>query len=528
MSEKIFAFLCSVLLLVISSSKSQQNSINEDDNLTIRYEINTDSTTNYNDEIITLRHDLHKKFINNTQNDKEFHTNGNREDDDLIQHKRSEHLMQNKDDKQKSMKSNTNSTNINHKRNFTAQEGYENVIKKNDSKSLEVFKNSSKNANETIIVPNEMCHNDTCIRLCCFLGYRLVDDNCIPEGIEYIFPKVYTNDSTQSKKKVNELFQLSIYDLCKKKDYNLLFKDFQYEYDYKIFTNGSIYLIDSEIMISNNGFIYLTDSKMFVDSILYCFDVVEGSKFQVIFCSETTDKIKEVTDKKPLIFDTQIIRVSAYIVSILLLGSVFLVYSILPELRNRHGFMLCNHSGASFFAYGIDIVYSFNKSDDVQYPVCVTIGRRIQFVTKKRQTTRKKKVDILYDLCVGMSVYVCYFMCQHGYSFCVCTIDFATGISFTRLLLVQRFNLYLKLFIVLFILIGIKWFMLTAEVLSENVSIFNSYVFDLLNIMQNLCTFIIFVWRKKIKRMLFKRFGCGLLSKARSESNATLSSIIST
>ncbi|XP_029177820.1 G-protein coupled receptor Mth2-like [Nylanderia fulva] len=90
------------------------------------------------------------------------------------------------------------------------------------------------------------------------------------------------------------------------------------------------------------------------------------------------------------------------------------------------------------------------------------------------------------------------------------------------------FNLYLKLFIVLFILIGIKWLMLTAEVLSENVSIFNSYVFDLLNIMQNLCTFIIFVWRKKIKRMLFKRFGCGLLSKARSESNATLSSIIST
>ncbi|XP_029177841.1 uncharacterized protein LOC114945716 [Nylanderia fulva] len=45
------------------------------------------------------------------------------------------------------------------------------------------------------------------------------------------------------------------------------------------------------------------------------------------------------------------------------------------------------------------------------------------------------------------------------------------------------FNLYLKLFIVLFILIGIKWLMLTAEVLSENVSIFNSYVFDLLDIM---------------------------------------------
>ncbi|XP_029163489.1 uncharacterized protein LOC114934943 [Nylanderia fulva] len=190
MSGKIFAFLCSVLLLVISSSKSQQNFTNENDNLTIQYEINTDSTTNYNDEIITLRHDLHKKIMNNTQND-------------------------NNDDEQKSMKFNTNSTNVNHKRNFTLQEVYENVIKKNDSMSLEVLKNSSKDANETIIVPNEMCHNDTCIRFCCSLGDRLVVSNCTHEEIEYIFPKVYMNDSTQSEKNLNELFQLAIYDSCK-------------------------------------------------------------------------------------------------------------------------------------------------------------------------------------------------------------------------------------------------------------------------------------------------------------------------
>jgi len=339
----MFAFVCSVLLLVISLSKSQQNSINKDDNLTIRYEINADSTTNYNDEIIT--HDLHKKFMNNTQNDKEFYTNDNREDNDLIQHKRYKHSMQNKDDEQKSMKSNTNSTNdVNHKRNFT-QEVYENVIEKNDSMSLEVFKNSSKDTNETNIVPKEMCHNDTCIRFCCSLGERIVDDNCSPEEFEYIFPKVYTNDSTQSEKRVNELFV--IYDWCQ--EGQLL--PVRFQYDYKIFTNGSIYLPYYEI---------------FVESTSYCLAVVNGSEFQVTYYSETNDK--------------DIMKISSYIVSILLLGSVFLVYSILPELRNVHGFMLRNYCGALFVVYGIRFVHFLIESDDVQYAVCVTIG--IEYISK--------------------------------------------------------------------------------------------------------------------------------------------------
>ncbi|XP_029168405.1 uncharacterized protein LOC114938587 [Nylanderia fulva] len=365
MSGKMFAFVCSVLLFVISLSKSQQNSTNEDDNLTIRYEINTGSTTNFDDEIITLRHDLYKNLMNNTQNDEmqhEFHMNNKREDNDFIQHKRYKHSMQNKDDEQKSMKSNTNSTYVNHKRNFTAEQVHENVIEKNDSMSFEVFKNSSKDANKTIIVPNEMCHNDTCIRLCCSLGDRLVNGNCIPEGIEYIFPNVYTNDSTQSEKRVNVLFELAIYDSCQE-GHVLHSKDI---HDYKIFINGSI---------------YLTFDKIFVESTSYCLAVVDGNEFEVTICSKTYDKFKKITTNNETnkimntITNEDIIEMSADIVSILLLGSVFLVYSILPELRNKHDFMLRNYSGALTVAYGIDFVNIMIKSDDIQYVVCVIIGR---------------------------------------------------------------------------------------------------------------------------------------------------------
>ncbi|XP_029167932.1 G-protein coupled receptor Mth2-like [Nylanderia fulva] len=571
----MFAFVCSVLLLVISSSNSQENSTNIDDYLTMRYEIYTDSTTYYNNETITLRHDLHKKFMNNTQNDKEFYTNDNREDNDLIQHKRYKHSMQNKDDEQNSMKSNTNSNNVNHKRNFMPQEVHENVIEKNDSMSLEVFKNSSKDANETNIVPNEMCHNDTCIRLCCFLGARLVGKNCIPEKIEYIFPNVYTNDSTQSEKKVNEWFQLSIYDSCQE-DHVLLSEGVQD--DYKIFINGSI---------------YLTYSKIFVESTSYCLAVVDGSEFKVSICSKTYDKIKDIIDKKSLISDNEIINISADIVSILLLGSVFLVYSILPELRNVHGFMLRNYSGALFVAHGISIVYILIKSDDVQYPVCVTMAFLTYFCymagsfwlniisfdmwctfrgfcSLQRNVRQREKRKLIYYtifawgcpfmfavFCVSMdflSEYVpsilrpefhlgdCWFSENNSYllyyygldSICILS---SICLSISTALKIERykkdtghrlkdseskcyndnkkwFNLYLKLFIMLFILIGIKWLMITAYALSENVSFYNSYVINFLDIMQHPCTFIIFVWKKRIKRMLFKRFGCNLLPKA--------------
>ncbi|XP_029178614.1 probable G-protein coupled receptor Mth-like 3 [Nylanderia fulva] len=561
MSGKKFALVCFVLLFVISLSKSQQSFTNRNDNLTMRY------------EIITFRHNLHKNLMNNTQNDKmqhEFHMNNKREDNDLIQHKRYKHSMQNKDDEQKSIKSNTNLTNVNHKRNFTPQEVYENVIEKNDSMSLEVLKNFSKDANRTNIVPNEMCYNDTCIRLCCSLGDRLFDE-CIPEEIEYIFPKVYTNDSTQSEKRINELFNLAIYDSCQD-NHVLLFEGFQY--DYKIFTNGSI---------------YLPYYKIFVESTSYCLAVVDGNEFEVTICSKTYDKIKEIIDNEPLSSD-DIMELSAYILSILPLGLVFLVYSILPELRNVQGFMLRNYSGALFVAYGFDTVDFFINSNDVQYPVCVTIAfiRYFCFLagffwlniisfdmwctfrgfsSLRRNVTRENRKLIYYTifawgcpfmlafLCVSMdilSAYVnvppilrpefhlgdCwfnengpYYLYYYGLEN-MCIISSICLFIFTALKIERLkkdtghrlndseskcynnnkkwFNLYLQLFIVRFMVIGIEWLIIAVGELTKNQSIYYWYVIHLLDFMQSLCVFIIFVCKKRIKRMLFKRFGCGL------------------
>ncbi|XP_029169806.1 G-protein coupled receptor Mth2-like [Nylanderia fulva] len=84
-------------------------------------------------------------------------------------------------------------------------------------------------------------------------------------------------------------------------------------------------------------------------------------------------------------------------------------------------------------------------------------------------------------------------------------------------------NLYLKLFILLFIVIGIKWFVMTVTWLSKNVPNYVWYVTGLVNILQNLCTLIIFVWRKKIKVILLKRLEVETNSKMSSTTTSWVS-----
>lgn len=72
-----------------------------------------------------------------------------------------------------------------------------------------------------------------------------------------------------------------------------------------------------------------------------------------------------------------------------------------------------------------------------------------------------------------------------------------------------RFKLYLKLFIIVFIVMGITWFMaiLSWQFLSSikwNVL----YIIYSLDMMQNFGIFFIFVCKKTIKQQLLKRFGC--------------------
>ncbi|XP_029662734.1 G-protein coupled receptor Mth2-like [Formica exsecta] len=477
-----------------------------------------------------------------------------------------------------------NSRNVNHESNFSSQEIYENLRneERNDSTSHESFENSSKDSDISNIIPYEKCYNITCIQLCCPLGDRLVDNECLSEGNKYILPHVYgyTNDSMQSENKtVGELFQLVVYDPCQNEERSLL--PYGYQYDYMFFANGSL---------------YLSYFKIFAKSTSYCLAIVDdGNKYEVITCLETSNEIFRMqsnnssTKDDNYVKNAQILHVYSNIVSIPFLMSIFVVYSILPELRNVHGFMLRNYSGAMTVAYTIDIVNVLIKADAIHYSACVTIAFFIYFCflislfwlnimsfdtwwtfrgfsslqrNVKQREKRKlgfyaifayglpfifaiisvimdyvsedlpeimrpgfRKGDCWFD---GKGTFVLYFF---GLK-CICIIS-SICLSISTALKIARyeketcnrftnseskryndnkkwFNLYLKLFILQFIIMGINWSIMTAIWLSEDLSSYGIYVMNLVDIMQNFCTFIVFVWKKNIKQMILKRCGCSL------------------
>ncbi|XP_050447596.1 G-protein coupled receptor Mth2-like isoform X2 [Cataglyphis hispanica] len=472
------------------------------------------------------------------------------------------------------MKLRTNSTNLittnaNHKSNSSSQEIYENLMRnedKNDSMSYEFFENFSKNSNISNIIPYEMCYNITCIQLCCPLGDRLVDNKCFSDGNDYI-PHGYTKNN----KKMDELFQLTVYDPCSQFErFDRILLPIDHLHDYMIFTNGSL---------------YLSSLKKLIESTSYCFAVVdEGNEYEVTICSVIADEIVS------MINDIKTIHVSFYIVSIPFLVAIFLVYSILPDLRNTHGFLLRNYSGALSISYIIHAIVFLIKADDVHYCFCITIAffdyfdllasifwlnvmsfdmwwtfRTFNSLQRSVRQQRKRKLMFYVIFAYGLSFifainsvimeYVseylpeilrpgflagdCWFSGRGTYalyyygikSICVFSsicLSISTALKIARyekeagnrLNLTDSeskrfndnkkwFNMYLKLFILQFIVMGLKWSIATASWLFEDyMSNYVSYIINSMDVMQNICVFIIFVWKNKIKRLLLKQFGC--------------------
>lgn len=109
----------------------------------------------------------------------------------------------------------TNSTKINNKKNSMSQEIYRNLMRikgKNDSTSYKFYKTSNEGDDKYNIVPYEICANITCTLLCCPLGNRLIDDDCIflkNKILSFFLPNVYgyLDDLLQNEnKRINEFF----------------------------------------------------------------------------------------------------------------------------------------------------------------------------------------------------------------------------------------------------------------------------------------------------------------------------------
>ncbi|CAL1687351.1 unnamed protein product [Lasius platythorax] len=111
---------------------------------------------------------------------------------------------------------------------------------KNDSTSHNFFKNFNRDNDKNNIILHKICDNITCIRLCCPFGNRMVDGKCIADQGNFIFLQNmygYINDSLQNKSKgVDEGFLLIVHNPCQKIYYYYDTRNIMF------FANGSFYL----------------------------------------------------------------------------------------------------------------------------------------------------------------------------------------------------------------------------------------------------------------------------------------------
>lgn len=71
-----------------------------------------------------------------------------------------------------------------------------------------------------------------------------------------------------------------------------------------------------------------------------------------------------------------------------------------------------------------------------------------------------------------------------------------------------RFKLYLEAIKILFISYCIQWYMYIIQWYFNEDPFMLRYIYFALDSIQHFCIFIIFVWKKKIRKLLLKRLGC--------------------
>ncbi|XP_011172428.2 G-protein coupled receptor Mth2 isoform X1 [Solenopsis invicta] len=568
---------CWTLLLVASSSESRGNSTTPSDdernNSTGRYDIQTSIVAmNHSDDEELVRYNVHE---NSTKNNVQLRANSTSDDHEDSDSMYEFHVHSTKDREggnQMSTKLYGNFTKADNGTNST-NEGHGNSMQAEDISNLINLSYELRKLHEDDIkgnvVPYEMCENSTCILLCCPLGRRLLkvgnEEQCsVAKAKNYPFPNMYNyiggmNNSWEKVplgKRLDQIFQLSVHDPCRFQRYKLD-PDKNSNDEYTILDNGTLYLPYTGDVIE-----------------LYCLAVVED-KYEITACFD--DEAEEI-----FIEQSKGLPVGL-IVSLPFLLATFVIYSILPELRNMHGYTLRGYVGSLFIAYTFLGILQLMPPNTLSESICIiwafimhfsflasffwlnvmcfdiwwTFGgfRSLQGSVKQRE----RKKFVMYSIYAWGSAALLSILCavmdfvpsvprelirpEFGATRCWFKTDEARALYFygpmsvtvicniclfisTALKIVrhrkdtahhlrssesrrhddnkQRFNLYLKLFIVM----GINWSMEIISWLFEKVPAYVWYISDLTNTLQGLIIFIIFVWKEKIKRLLLKRFGC--------------------
>ncbi|XP_011634444.1 G-protein coupled receptor Mth2-like [Pogonomyrmex barbatus] len=501
-------YCCYIFLLIASFSESWENPTNDsEENLTVRYNLPVNYTRNETEYQFDIN------FMKNS-----------RINDDVIQYK--------------FRKSVTNFTEVNDNNAITLQEINKNQIQTESGNNFTSYKrygnfntDDYNNSMAVRIVPYEKCNNNICIQLCCSFGdYLTLEGKCIAGQGNYSFPNVYKYKNDIETKRLDQLFPMTVHDPCSVQEF------------------GRILLHYNEYLFLKNGTLYRGPNQL-TPPTSYCIAIVKRSIYDVIVCNYKRTKL-------PMFIS------ACLVVSLPFLLLTFVMYSILPELQNMHGYTLRAHVASLFVTY---IIMPFGQQIDLrESKLCIPLAYILNFsflssffwlniicfdiwwtfrelCSHQSVKHQKKKKLIIYSIyawgiafiltsiCAIMDYvplsekFIRPEMCKKKFWFSqnkaktlyffvpigatvVSNIGFFIATTLTIVsIFIHRFRMYLKLFIVM----GITW---VLEIIGW--SLYDDlawapiiwYPANTINALQGLIIFIIFVCRKKILQQLLKRF----------------------
>ncbi|XP_032664922.1 uncharacterized protein LOC116841281 isoform X2 [Odontomachus brunneus] len=450
--------LCALLLVIAYAAENQSNSTHEDKQQddTMHYESQVNFTT-------TLDHD----------------ENSTRDNEDSVQHEFYSNYTKNLD-----------------------ENGSQNVPAELRDNSTEI--NDGGNSTTSQLRPgsnlnernSNICNVTFCIPICCEPGNRMIQVgnkwNCTPDDSNYDFPEVQG-----TSKKADEIFPMFVSDPC---------------------TNGMRYALDvslypdDEYIILTNGSLYETIKDNLMDPTTYCYAVMNKSKYEPTFCFHGPSSPVDNMDFTgiPIAFVIYFSFQASYFWLNVMCFDIWWTFSGFRsslgnvKLRERNRFIMYS-------------IYAWSC------PSCLTILCLIMdFVPDIPETLIKPGFGIIKCWFSTNKARSLYFYVPMSITI-ICNIFLFISMAFkivrhkkgtTHQLSSSEskrhndnkrwFKLYLKLFIVM----GINWSMEIISWVFKGVPISVWHATDMMNALQGIIIFIIFVCKDKIRKGLLKKFGC--------------------
>lgn len=356
MRRSSLAAWCVFLLVALTNAAAQTNSTSVDDKRiasTIRYEpyANTNVTKNQAD---IAKYQLSENSTSHNDNDHEvqyeFRSNSTKNDrtndDEETRYEFRAHSTKNHEEGTGQMRPyelRANSTLTDDKSNSTESAYPSNELPATDENGD--------------VISYEVCNSSVCIPLCCELGERLVNEKCVLDNMNnHLFPNIHDNttNSSERNKTLNETFHLIVRDPCQNRGRFML---------------NPVEYPDDEYMFLANGSLYQPNHDDVIQPMSYCLAVVRGNKYDVTVCFGSSSG-----NDAPVVDAGQTGKPIGLLVSLPFLLLTFVVYSVLPELWNMHGYTLRAYVGSLFVAYSVLASLQLSPQRAISDPLCIAMG----------------------------------------------------------------------------------------------------------------------------------------------------------